>query len=178
MHDLSIPGVLQLDSNSQRSDRRLTLPPPPRDLLDERSDVVSVRSVGSSSSRSFELVLPSDNGTGVVFVSLSGGFDLVELVLERESLLLEGSVFVLEHGEASFGFVHLVSDGLWEGRAGREEQRREGGREGKVRRRSRRDETERRREREKRTSICCCLASFSALLSTANLAVSASICFW
>jgi len=55
MHDLLILHVLQLHSHSQRSNRRLTLPPPPSNLLNEGSDVVSVRSVYSSSSRAFEL---------------------------------------------------------------------------------------------------------------------------
>jgi len=102
----------------------------------------------------------------VLFVVGSRSFELVELVLDGASLLVKGGEFLLEFGEAGFGFVDEMGGGL-------ERSDRRKGRE--VRKAGKFDATE---EELKRTSISCCLSSFSALLSTANLAVSASICFW
>jgi len=110
LHKVPIALVLQLHSQSQRSQRLLSFPTPPLDLSDEKMKIPSVGSERTGSSSSDEVVPPSLHGCEIGVGLLNLCEDGVEGGLGGFTFGGEGCETGLVDGDSGFG----LSDGVFE----------------------------------------------------------------
>lgn len=166
LDNLGVLGVLELDSESERADGELTLPPPLLDLVEKQLDVAPVGSERSSSLRVLEVGLSSRDGSDVRVDAVLLVVEVFQLSSDRVPSLVETFEAVLEDREASLGLVDEVVDLL--------QTRRTRGRSVELFAGEERFEV----KQKLLTSIRSCRAAFSALLSTSSRLVSSSTCLW